>query len=355
MSSRSFKMAIARLAELSVSRIAFVEMTNSVCRIWKIWFGLLICLLSACQSAPSLSPQLQQISTIYEVAAISKNLKNSWQQFEIDGPITYTPHIDFKIRLSREQVINSDLFLTHAFGKSPLVVFLHGNKSYKETHRNQAIRAATWGMHALVLELPNEHEWLKNGLIVSQLVKLIYVWPSLVGEKLDINRIAVVGHSFGGSAASVAAGSGAPIQGLVLLDPALYSKSVDRYIEKIDVPTLIVGADRKIFRSRFRENFFKLIRRNVSEMSLMGAGHYDAEYPSRNQLRSFGVDFTVSQKQQERFTAALISGLVSLNATGGYQLAWTTLRGQDFRWERRKLSSPSRETRLGRIPKGLKP
>ena len=57
---------------------------------------------------------------------------------------------------------------------------------------------------------------------------MIHAWPKLLDEKIDHEKIILVGHSFGGSAISIAVGKGAPAAGLILLDPALISKGVKK-------------------------------------------------------------------------------------------------------------------------------
>ena len=80
----------------------------------------------------------------------------------------------------------------------------------------------------------------------------------------------LIGHSFGGSAASIAAGSGAPVKGVILLDPALVSDKVVPFLKNINVNVVLLGADTKVFRSKKRSRFYKNINSDMVEISVKG-------------------------------------------------------------------------------------
>jgi pimeloyl-ACP methyl ester carboxylesterase len=146
--------------------------------------------------------------------------------FTRPGPFAVDVIKDFDIRINRDEVVQSDLYLSQHHDRAPLVIIQHGNLGSKKVHRHQGERLASWGMHALVLSQPNHGRWLENGQVLHQLVKLLHRWPKLLDQRFDPNNIIVSGHSFGGSATAIAAGSGAPIKGIIFLDPALVNRGI---------------------------------------------------------------------------------------------------------------------------------
>jgi pimeloyl-ACP methyl ester carboxylesterase len=80
---------------------------------------------------------------------------------------------------------------------------------------------ASWGFIAITPQLKNYGEWTQNAVRLKNMVHLIATWPNLISNRVRPNKIILVGHSFGGSAVSLAAAKGAQVKGLVLLDPPL--------------------------------------------------------------------------------------------------------------------------------------
>ncbi len=245
-------------------------------------------------------------------------------RFLTAGPFSISVRRNLSIQLSADESIVTDVFLPKHDNLPPLVIFVHGNASFKETHSKQAERLATWGLAAVTVQLRNEDHWIENGKILNRLVRLLYTWPEKIPGRFDGKNIILVGHSFGGTAVSIAAGMTAPLRGLILLDPAVYSSEVTNYLRRIRVPVLILGADRRVFRSKRRDHFFRTLERDVAEISLVGATHDDAQYPSRMELQAFGIDFITSQEHQERFAASILAASLSLTKTGKWDGA---LRG----------------------------
>lgn len=252
--------------------------------------------------------------------------KPDMEVFEQMGPFGTTIRNDFKVRLSTKEMISSDLFISGHKKKAPLLIFSHGNKSYKEAHRNQAIIASTWGFHALVLQLPNTHHWIRNSDVIHRVTKLIHSYPYLIDNKVDTDRIILVGHSFGGSAVSIAAGKGAPVAGLILLDPALISKKMKKYLRRVSVPTVLLGADPKVFRSKHRKSFYKNINSQMLEVSFKDATHDDAQNPSRFSLKAFGFDPFTSDEHRNRITSAIVSSAFSIANMSSVDFAYDTFR-----------------------------
>jgi len=219
----------------------------------------------------------------------------------------------------------SDAFVPNVKGQSPLVVFVHGNHSSKKAHRGQAQHLASWGFHTLAIQLPKKAQWPKNGERLATLVRMIAQSPSLIAASVDPKRILVAGHSFGGSAATIAVSEGAPISGLILLDPAVVSRRVERAMTEVDVPVVILGADRTVFRARRRTLFFGRIDSEVGELSVRGATHDDAQFPSMFSMSTLGVDPYTSASHQRLFVAAITASAMSIAITGGLEFAWESL------------------------------
>lgn len=239
------------------------------------------------------------------------------------SPFTFNIIENYKFIINSNEIIKSDFYISNHNDIAPLIIFVHGNKSYKRNHSDQAKRIAAWGMHALVIQLPNIKEWIENGYRIYNLVNLIQKNPNLIKykNKIDINNIVLVGHSFGGSAVSIAGGLGARISGLILLDPAVYNNKVIKYLKKINTPVILLGADKKIFRSKQRYKFFKNINSNILEISIKKSTHNDAQKPSENNINFFGLNIFSDDKLQQRFINSIISSSISLSMTGNINLA----------------------------------
>lgn len=245
--------------------------------------------------------------------------------FEKDGPFRYEELRDFAIRINPSELLNSDVYFADHKDKAPLVIIQHGNRASKAVHREQGKRIATWGMHALVLSQPNQGRWMENGETLYRLVKLLHTWPSILGNRFDKENIIVTGHSFGGSAIAIASGKGAPIKGAIFLDPALVNNKVKKYLKLIDIPTILLGADKRIFKSRKRYEFFRLVPKNAIEVSIRGATHNDAQSPPLFSLRQIiGIEHATSKERQEMFTAAILASSFSLAVTGKNLYAWNS-------------------------------
>ena len=157
---------------------------------------------------------------------------------------------EYEIRLSITERINTDLFLSAHAEKAPLVIILHGFDSSKEDHTYQAMHLASWGMHSLSLQLANKGPWVSNGKTLAKIVRFIYRWPEIFDNQVDVNKIILVGHSFGGAAVAVALAEGAPAPGAILLDPAAISRELRAYLSRIKKPVLLLGADEHVSPAR---------------------------------------------------------------------------------------------------------
>lgn len=248
------------------------------------------------------------------------------EMFLQPGPYELDRLEDFTIRVERDEVVNTDVYLPIGLKDAPLVIFQHGNLASKEEHRYQAQRVASWGMNAMVVEQPNQKRWLKNGKVLQKLVGLLHMWPTLLNNSFDQSNIILVGHSFGGSAIAIAASRNDAVKGLVFLDPAMVNNKVKRSLSDLEVPAVILGADMQVFESRRRKLFYSLKEDNVVELSIKNATHNDAQYPDKFSFgKLFGANWT-SAERQERFAAAITASAFSIAATGGTDYMWNAVQ-----------------------------
>lgn len=282
-------------------------------------------------------------------AAFQKSLlqeEPNLDDFADFGPFPYEVKENLTLSVSKSESIVADAALAEVGSKAPLVILVHGNHSKKEAHRYQAEHLASWGINALVLQLPNRAQWLQNGRRIARIVSKICKRPQLVGPMIDKRTIILAGHSFGGSAVTIAAGRGAPVKGLILLDPAVVSSRVEAYMKKVDEPVMLLGSDRTIYRSRKRSLFFKSIRGEMAEISVRGATHDDAQYPSMFSLAAFGFDPYTSRDKQRLFAAAITLTSISIAAKGNLDYAWKALadevRGGGLKSPRRRAKQELR-------------
>jgi len=234
--------------------------------------------------------------------------------FRPRGPYAVVTREDFVIDLSSNERIDTDLFLSDHGEKTPLVIIMHGFGSSKTDHTYQALHLASWGMHTLVVELPNKGPWVNNGKTLAKIVRLLYGAPKIIDNRFDNKKIVLIGHSFGGVAVSVALAEGAPANGGILLDPAAISRQLPGYLSRIRKPVLIIGADERLSPVRNRDYFYRYVRNGVAEVSIKGAIHEDAQFP---------VDSDdVTEELQIAFTTAMTSAAFSLSSTGKFDYAW---------------------------------
>jgi pimeloyl-ACP methyl ester carboxylesterase len=276
----------------------------------------LLMLMSSCARFPDIGKTLLKPKTFSELQGYLLSHKADLDQFRLSGPFAVAEQSDFEIRLSTTELIKTDLFLSGHAEKAPLVIFLHGYDSSKENHTYQAMHVASWGMHSLALQLPGRGPWIANGKTLAKIVRFIYRWPELIDGRIDVNKIILVGHSFGGAAVAVALAEGAPAAGGILLDPAAISRDLPAYLRKISKPVVILGADEKISMARNRDYFYRSVRTGISEVSIREASHEDAQYPAAT-----GV---ATEELQVTFVSALTASAFSLSASGNFDYAWAS-------------------------------
>ena len=232
-------------------------------------------------------------------------------QFRLRGPFAVTTRNGETLRLSAKERIPMDLYLSSESRSAPLVILLHGYNNTRADHAYQGMHLATWGMNSIVLQLPNRGSWINNGRTLARVVDHLRKRPSEF-PNVDLNRIVLVGHSFGASAVAYALAQGAAATGAVLLDPASFGAALPAALARIGRPVIVLGADEDIFPARGRELFFRHIRSNVGELSIRNAGHEDAQF----RLSDSG------REEQLDFLSALTAGIISISSTGQLEYAW---------------------------------
>ena len=285
-----------------------------------------LALAGGCARVPTTEVTTLKAASLSELQAHLLNHKADLEQFRLRGPFAVATHEDHELRLSPTERIKTDLFLAAPSEKAPLVIFLHGHDSSKEDHAYQAMHVATWGMHCLALQLPNNGPWVNNGRLLARIVNSIQRSPEIVDRRIDVNRIVLVGHSFGGAAVAVALAEGARAAGGILLDPAADSKELPGFLKKINSPVMVLGADEEVFEALNRSYFYRFIRSGIAEISVRDATHEDAQYPSEL-AKASGFDSPTTEELQLTFVSALTSAAFSLATTGKLDYAWTSFGG----------------------------
>lgn len=272
--------------------------------------------MGGCRRPPNLGVTTLKPATLAELQEELTRRQVDLDLFGLSGPFAVSDEKDFAIQLSMTERINADLFFAKHGDKAPLVIIQHGFDSSKDNHAYQAMHLASWGMHSLVLQLPNKGPWIGNGRTLAKVIQFIHRWPEIFDQRVDVNRIVLVGHSFGGAAAAVALAEGAPAIGAILLDPATINRDMPKYLSQIKKPVLILGADERLFEARNRDYFYRHVRSGVGEISINGALHEDAQFPSDSAQ--------AKEESQIAYMKAMTSAAFSLSSTGRFDYAWAT-------------------------------
>ena len=261
-------------------------------------------------------------ATLSELREYVLNHKADVDQFSLRGPFEVATHKDYELRLSASERIDADLYLSAPAEKAPLVILLHGHDNSKADHAYQALHLATWGMHSLAVQLPNKGPWVSNARTLARIATFIHRQPDLIDSRIDVNRIILVGHSFGGAAAAIALAEGAPAAGGILLDPAGTGKDLPNFLRQIDKPVMLLGADERVSPIRDRSYFYEYIRSGVAEISIRDASHEDAQFPLEPAPQGPGTDSCATEELQITFVSALTSAAFSLGHTGNFDFSW---------------------------------
>lgn len=275
-------------------------------------------LLSGCARMPNIEKTTLRPKSLGELEEYVLNSRPALDVFRRSGPFEVERRDDLDIRLSDTESIAADLFVPVHADSAPLVVFLHGYGNSKDAHAYQAMHVASWGLFGLTLQLPAEGPWIANGRTLARIIDFIHRHPQTFGLRVDVNRMILVGHSYGGTAVAVALGEKARVAGGVLLDPAGVGSSLPAYLSRISLPVLVLGADERVSKANNREYFFRFIRSSVAEVSIADASHEDAQFPAD------GAQTT--EALQISFAAAITSASFSLVLTRRFDHAWASFR-----------------------------
>lgn len=248
-----------------------------------------------------------------------------------DGAILPDAHkyqlfIDEPLNVDHKNTIVVDIAIPTNKPHPAVALILHGNHSKKEAHRRQIIALAKNGIAAIALQFKNTKHWYDNGILLAKIVPLLEKGILVQNQTLASNEIVLIGHSFGGYASAIAAGSSNKIRGLILLDPAMFDKRGPAYLARSTAPIIIIGADKSVFRSRKRDLFFEAAGTRSIELSVKGATHDDAQNPSMFALSSYGYDPYTTPRLQSLITELLVDSTKALISRYGMNHLESTLR-----------------------------
>lgn len=280
-------------------------------------------LLAGCARLPEIATTPLRPETLGKLQQHLLDHSPDVDQFRLRGPFEVTVREGIEIPLSAETRIGADLYLSSPEEKAPLVILVHGHENTREHHAYQAYHLATWGLHSLALDLPNEGPWIDNGKTLARIAAVVRQRPSLFDPRIDPERIVIAGHSFGAAAVAVALAESAPVAGGILLDPASVFRELPGYLRKVRKPVMILSADARVGMTQNRDDFFFFIPADVFEVSVTDAHHDDAEFPYDSGLGLFD-DSHATRPHQITFAAAITSAAFSIAFTGKLDYAWAS-------------------------------
>jgi pimeloyl-ACP methyl ester carboxylesterase len=281
-----------------------------------------LALASGCARLPATGVTPLKPASAAELRANLLSHKADVDQFRLRGPFGVAVHRDYELRLSNKERIDADWYLAAPAEKAPLVILVHGHENSKDDHAYQAYHLATWGIHSLAVNLPNNGPWVANGRTLARIAAFIRRRPEILDGRVDANRIILAGHSFGGAAVAVALAEGAPAAGGILLDAAGPGKALPQFLRKVTRPVMLLGADERLSPMRDRSYFFFYIRSNVAEISILNAAHEDAEFRLEPAPQEADSESTATENLQITFVSALTAAAFSLGNTGNLDYAW---------------------------------
>ena len=294
----------------------------AISRTFRLFLVVLLVLAGGCTRLPVVDRTPLTPQSAAELHGYLRSHTADVDLFRPRGPFAVDERKNHELRLSGTERIATDLFLSAAPAeKLPLVIFLHGYDSSKEAHANQALHLASWGVHCLTLQLPKQGPWVGHGRTLARVASFIRRSPESIDKRIDVDKIILVGHSFGASSVAIALAEGAPAAAGILLDPAAVGRELPAYLQRIKKPVMVIGADEEeVSSARNREYFYRFVRGGIAEVSIRDASHEDAQYPSEFSLRNYGLDPHTTEELQITFVAALTSATLSLTSTGTLRL-----------------------------------
>ncbi len=289
------------------------------------WLFMAWLVLASCALPPDARAQSSRPTAFSDLQKQLLDQDASINRFRQRGPFAVTVRQDRELRPTAKERILADVYLASPAEKAPLVIFLHGHDCSKEAHAKQAAHVASWGMHAVSLQLAKSGPWDVNARALARIVNLIRRSPGVIDSRIDVTRIILVGHSFGGHAVAIAMAQDAPIAGGILLDPAYFGRATPEFLYKIKKPVMVLGADEILHPVRRREYFYDYIQSDIAEVSIKDATHEDAQFPSETSLQNGGVDADTAEERQLTFVSGITATAFSLSATRGLDYAWSSL------------------------------
>jgi pimeloyl-ACP methyl ester carboxylesterase len=288
------------------------------------WLALvLVAMLASCARLPEISITPLQPETLGKLQQHLLDHVPDVDLFRLRGPFEVTQQEDVELESTANGATVGDLFLSSAKEKAPLVVLLHGYGNSRLDHAYQAYHLATWGLHSLTVDLPNEGPWIGHGKTLARLVGQLRRGMPALDPRVDRERIVLAGHSFGGAAVAVAVAQGAPVKGAILLDPASEFGELPGHLARVRKPVMIVGADPYLSMTKNRDDFFHYLPGNVFEVSVARAHHQDAEFAFDSVLDIFDAS-AATRALQITFASALTSAAFSIGFTGGLDYVWNS-------------------------------
>ena len=257
--------------------------------------------VSGCHTIKKKSKRYVSQQAFLDINAKLKTGRVSFEDLKDKGPFQVREYKNLRLAIDIKEDFLIDYARPNNDEAAPLVIFHHGNKYIKEAHWNQVKRLASWGFHSVTLQSKNEYNWVKNGLRIQKLVNILARSPEMLSPNIMGDKIILAGHSFGGSAVTIASSKSKYVKGIILLDPAVVSNLVLKHQKKSSVDAVLLGADTRVFQSRKRDTFFKNMKKLSIELSVNGATHNDAQNPPIT-AKLWGNDPTTSKERVELFT-----------------------------------------------------
>lgn len=277
--------------------------------------GLLaLAVLGGCAKKPPTGLTDLKASSYSELERYLLSQPANIDTFKVRGPFPVDTQENQELTLPAGERITGDLYLAEHGNKAPLIILLHGYGNSKADHGYQAMHLATWGLHALALDLPKQGPWANNGRMLAQVAELLQQNPAVLNRNIDSSKILLAGHSFGGSSVAIALGRGAPVLGGVLLDPAIADGDMRGALTRIRKPVILIGADEYVSEAVGRGYFYYYMRNGIIEISVRDAEHEDA---------TFSMEMIGITGEQLTFISTLTAAAFSLAATGKSDYAWT--------------------------------
>jgi len=278
-------------------------------------FTLILAMFGGCAKTPVTGITGIKAGSYSELERYLLSRPADLETFKVRGPFAVYIRKNRELLLPAGDRVACDLYLAEHGNKAPLVILLHGYDNTKTDHGYQAMHLATWGLHALALQLPKQGPWSDNGRTLGRVADALQKNPELLDRHIDGGKIVVAGHSFGGSSVAIAMGGGAPVLGGILLDPAIADGDLRTALGRINKPVILIGADEYVSEAVGRSDYFNYMRRGIHEISIRDAEHEDA---------TFSMEMVGITGEQLMFISTLTAASFSLASTGRPDYAWTS-------------------------------